>query len=148
MASDLAKNWVTFDQEGVEEKRSGHPTSDPWPISGISSTEFFSRSLSSDSSSFSSMSTSSFESRGSSPTHNSEEGSKYSAFKALQNPAPTDRDDNDISESSASCSMDSKYSVFSSLRECEEKGEYLGWSKKVLGEAMGWSETLKARPSF
>merc|ERR1719222_534737 len=143
MASDLAKNWVTFDQEEVEEKRSVHPPSDPWQISGRQSTELLSRSSSSDSSSFSSLSTSSFDSRGSSPTHNSEEGSKYLAFKALQNPAPTELDDDDISETS-----DSKYSVFSSLRECEEKGEYLGWSKKVLGEAMGWSETLKAKPSF
>ena len=147
----MAKNWVTFDQEDVKEKRSGqsgHPPSDPWPIAAIPATEFLSRSLSSDTSGFSSMSTSSFDSRGSSPTHNSEEDSKYQAFKALQNPTPIELDDDDISEPSSSSSMDSKYSVFSSLRECEEKGEYLGWSKKVLGEAMGWSETLKAKPSF
>ena len=28
----------------------------------------------------------------------------------------------------------SKYSVFDSLRRREEKGDYLGWSKDILGE--------------
>merc|ERR1711955_40714 len=151
MASGLARNWVTFDQEEVTQKSAGILSSDPWPISGISSSAgFLSRPLSSssDSSSVSSMPTSSLDSRGASPLHNSEEDSKYLAFKLLQNPAHSEPDNDDISEPSSSCSMDSKYSVFSSLRECEEKGEYLGWSKKVLGEAMGWSETLKAKPAF
>ena len=149
MASGLAKNWVTFDQEEVTQKSAGLVSSDPWPITGTSSAGFLSRPLSSssDSSSVSSMPTSSIDSRGASPIHHSEEDSKYLAFKLLQNPAHTELENDDISEPSSSSSMDSKYSVFSSLRECEEKGEYLGWSKKVLGEAMGWSETLKAKPA-
>ena len=30
---------------------------------------------------------------------------------------------------------DSKYSVFDSLRQREERGDYLGWSKDILGES-------------
>merc|ERR1711872_257571 len=144
-------NWVTFDEE-ERQKATSLPLSDPWPISGVqsqSSSAFLSASVYSNSSFSSFMSNSTSDSRGTSPTNNPEEDSRYLVFKALRNSAPTQSEEDDTLEPSSSSNSDCKYSVFSNLRECEEKGEYLGWSKKVLGEgSMGWSETLKAKPSF
>merc|ERR1711874_65520 len=155
MASYSAKSWVTFDEEEVAKNDTKNCQSDPWPISGVndhqSSSNILSGSLYSSSSGSSLMSTSSLDSRGMSPTWDPEDTSRYLAFQALQHPAPAQHEEDtpEPYSSSSASSSDSKYSVFTSLRECEEKGEYLGWSKKVLGEgSMGWSETLRAKPAF
>merc|ERR1712106_19412 len=129
MAFSSAKHWVTFDEDVDETK----------------SPSYMSGSLSSVSSGTSFISTSFVDSR---ISNNSEENSGYSAFKNKQTPQ-VETNQEDITEPSlSSCKPDCKYSVFSSLRLCEDKGEYMGWSKKVLGEGvMGWSETLRAKPS-
>ena len=36
-----------------------------------------------------------------------------------------------------------RYSVFDSLRQRERNGEYLGWSRDILGEGQGWSQGLR-----
>merc|ERR1719184_369405 len=150
MASYSTKSWVTFEEE-VAKKDTKICPSNPWPISQVNdhkcSSNILSGSLNSISSGSSLMSSSSLNSQGMSPTHTPEDTSRYLAFQALQHPAPAQHQEEDTPEPSSSSSSDSMYSVFSSLRECEEKGEYLGWSKKVLGEgSMGWSETLRAKP--
>ena len=147
MASSSAKHWVTFDED-VEEKDSRFNYSKLWPISGVDdtkSTSYLPGSLSSVSSGTSFISTSFVDSR---VSNYSEENSGYSAFKNKQTPQEETNQEDITEPSSSSCKSDCKYSVFSSLRLCEDKGEYMGWSKKVLGEGvMGWSETLRAKPS-
>merc|ERR1712055_829743 len=98
-------------------------------------------SLSSLSSSISFTSSSDYFPRESSPTTVPGDTSKYLAFKELQNKA-TEPEEDEASENSSS---DCKFSVFSNMR-----GEYLGWSKKVLGEssALGWSEQIRSKPTL
>merc|ERR1712236_17427 len=138
-------NWVTF-EEGGEDLNTCDTKTKPLSISRLeeqSSTQAMCGSLSSLSSSSSFMSSSDYFSRGSSPTNVPENTSKYLPFKELQSKAnePEEEDDEEIAENSSS---DCKYSVFSNIKE-----EYLGWSKKVLGEssALGWSEHIRSKPT-
>merc|ERR1719369_574680 len=124
------KNWVTFDdEEDGKQNNSKVHQSLPRTIShadGIKSASYLSSSLSSISSASSDNSISSMDTfcRGTSSINTSPD---------LHIPVKSDYS-----------SSDSRYSVFSSLRESEKKGEYLGWSKVVLGEeVMGWSEELR-----
>eukprot|EP00092_Neocalanus_flemingeri_P009235 GFUD01009940.1.p1 GENE.GFUD01009940.1~~GFUD01009940.1.p1 ORF type:complete len:149 (-),score=47.97 GFUD01009940.1:154-600(-) len=148
MASSSIKTWVQFDEEDDGQNRSESPQSKPWPITGFDdqqSSDTMYGSLSSMSSANSFMSTSDSESIEMSSTNKQ---SKYLAFKDVQHPVPETKEAN-TPEPSSHSSTECKYSAFSSLRMCEDKGEYLGWSKKVMGEgAMGWSEQIRAKPSF
>ena len=137
MAYYLAKNnWVTFDEEqdGKENKTKVNQSL-PRNTDGIKSASYLSSSLSSI---FSASSCSSIPSmdtfcRGTSSINTSPDNARYQIDNNLHIPV--------ISDSSSS---DSRYSVFSSVRESEKKGEYLGWSKVVLGEGvMGWSDELR-----
>ena len=76
------------------------------------------------------------ESRGTSPTSKLEENCKYESFQEKQN-----------NETEKEAEQD-KYAALSSLSHSNERGEYLGWSKKVLGEssALGWSEHIRSKP--
>merc|ERR1719369_813394 len=132
-------NWVTFDDEEDEKQNNSKiHQSLPRTIShtdGIKPASFLSSSFSSISSASSYSSISSMDAfcRGTSSISTSPENTKYQIDKNLKIPVRSD-----------SSSSDSRYSVFSSLRESEMKGEYLGWSKVVLGEeVMGWSEELR-----
>ena len=142
MASRDYKNWVTFD----EINQSKH-----WPTSRMDdkkSSQSLAGSFSSTSSGSSFMSASDSDSRGASPKHSSFDNSKYLPFKELES-HPVEQKEDDTPEPFSISPPECKYSVFFSLRMCEDKGKYLGWSKKVLGEGvMGWSETLRAKPSF
>merc|ERR1719312_1119957 len=116
-------NWVTFDDEEVgKQDMIKVYQSMPRTISGadgVKSTSYLSSSLSSISSasSFSSISSMDTFCRGTSPVSTSPDNTRYQ-IKDIQSPLRSDV-----------ASNDSKYSVFSSLRESEKKGEYLGWSK-------------------
>merc|ERR1711915_785899 len=70
---------------------------------------------------------------------------RYSPLKEIQLKVLEEKKkyDEDIETSDSGC----KYSVFSSLRESQDKGVYTGWSNQVLGESkeMGWSETLRGK---
>ena len=96
------------------------------------------------------MSSSESESRGTSPTNSSVDNSKYLQVKELRKVTLDQKDNKNpepfpVPNSTSGC----KYSAFSSLRMSEDKGIYLGWSKKVLGVgAMGWSEHIMAKHSF
>ena len=133
-------NWVTFDDEedGKQDMLKVYQSM-PRTISGtdgMKSASYLSSSLSSISSASSYSSISSMDTfcRGTSSISTSPDNTRYQIVKDLQSPVRSDV-----------ASGDSKYSVFSSLRESEKKGEYLGWSKGVLGEGeMGWSEALRA----
>eukprot|EP00092_Neocalanus_flemingeri_P051386 GFUD01059750.1.p1 GENE.GFUD01059750.1~~GFUD01059750.1.p1 ORF type:complete len:160 (+),score=51.07 GFUD01059750.1:35-481(+) len=148
MASSSIKAWVQFDEEDDGQNISESLQSKPWPSTRLDeqkSSEAMYGSSSSISSSNSFMSTSNSESTEMSSTN---KHSKYSAFKDLQHPVPETKEE-DTPEPSSHSNSDCKYSAFSSLRMCEDKGEYLGWSKKVMGEgAMGWSEQIRAKPSL
>eukprot|EP00091_Calanus_sinicus_P019094 TRINITY_DN4637_c0_g1_i5.p1 TRINITY_DN4637_c0_g1~~TRINITY_DN4637_c0_g1_i5.p1 ORF type:complete len:154 (-),score=42.52 TRINITY_DN4637_c0_g1_i5:20-481(-) len=153
MASRDFKNWVTFDEEIFQQNNNEINQSEPWPTPRMDDKETsysLSGSFSSTSSGSSFMSASDSGSRGTSPTNSSVDDSKYLPFKELERHPVVENEDN----SSESCSIqnsfpDCKYSAFSSLRMSEDRGKYLGWSKKVLGEGvMGWSETLRDKPSF
>eukprot|EP00091_Calanus_sinicus_P018001 TRINITY_DN396_c0_g1_i9.p1 TRINITY_DN396_c0_g1~~TRINITY_DN396_c0_g1_i9.p1 ORF type:complete len:174 (-),score=49.33 TRINITY_DN396_c0_g1_i9:89-550(-) len=153
MASREYKSWVTFDEETLEQNNNKMKHSKPWPTSRLDDREAshsLSGSFSSISSGSSFMSASHSESRGTSPTNTSVDNSKYRPFKELEShPAEQNEDDTPELFSVFNSPPDCKYSVFSSLRMSEDKGEYLGWSKKVLGDGvMGWSETLRAKPSY
>ena len=153
MASRDYKKWVTFDEENSEQSDNEINQSKPWPTSRMEdkkSSQSLAGSLSSTSSGSSFMSASDSDSRGTSPTNSSEDTSKYLPFKELESvPVEQKEDDTPAPSSISNSPPDCKYSVFSSLRMSEDKGKYLGWSKKVLGEGvMGWSETLRAKPSF
>eukprot|EP00092_Neocalanus_flemingeri_P103926 GFUD01133035.1.p1 GENE.GFUD01133035.1~~GFUD01133035.1.p1 ORF type:complete len:150 (+),score=54.82 GFUD01133035.1:22-450(+) len=142
MAPSSIKTWVKFEEEDDGQNiRSESLQSKPWPSTRLDeqkSSEAMYGSSSSISSSNSFMSTSDSES--------TNKQSKYIAFKDLQHPVPETKEE-DTPEPSSHSSIECKYSVFSSLRMCEDKGEYLGWSKKVMGEgAMGWSEQIRAKP--
>ena len=139
MAYYLAKNnWVTFDEEqdGKENKTKVNQSL-PRKISntdGIKSASYLSSSLSSISSASSYSSIPSMDTfcRGTSSINTSPDNTRYQIDKDQHIPVRSD-----------ASKSDSRYSVFSSLRESEKKGEYLGWSKVVLGEGvMGWSEEL------
>ena len=139
MAYYLAKNnWVTFDEEqdGKENKTKVNQSL-PRKISntdGIKSASYLSSSLSSISSASSYSSIPSMDTfcRGTSSINTSPDNTRYQIDKDLH-----------ILVRSDASNSDSRYSVFSSLRESEKKGEYLGWSKVVLGEGvMGWSEAI------
>eukprot|EP00092_Neocalanus_flemingeri_P051387 GFUD01059752.1.p1 GENE.GFUD01059752.1~~GFUD01059752.1.p1 ORF type:complete len:159 (+),score=50.72 GFUD01059752.1:35-478(+) len=147
MASSSIKAWVQFDEEDDGQNISESLQSIPWPSTRLEeqkSSEAMYGSFSSMSSSNSFMSTSDSESTEMSSTNKQ---SKYIAFKDLQHPVPEIKED--TPEPSSHSSPECKYSVFSNLRMCEDKGEYLGWSKKVMGEgAMGWSEQIRAKPSL
>ena len=137
MAYHAAKNdWVTF--EDGEEIMSKTNRSIPRTIpdtDGFKSASYLLSSLSSISSASSYSSISSIDTfcRGTSSLNTSPDNARYQIDNILHIPV--------ISDSSSS---DSRYSVFSSVRESEKKGEYLGWSKVVLGEGMmGWSDELR-----
>ena len=151
MASISNKKWVRFDEEDECRNSSESRQTKPWPISRSEeqkSSETMCGSFSSVSSGNSFMSTIDFESRENSPTNIPGHKSKYLAFEELKNTA-TKPTEEDAPESSSHSNTDCKYSVFASLRQNEDKGEYLGWSKKVLGDgAMGWSDNLRAKPAF
>ena len=141
MASILFKNWVTFDEEHSEIQKSKAWTNSRMEnqqpsLSFPLSTSFIS---SSDS-----------ESRGASPTNSSVDNSKYLPVKDLPKTTVDQKDDKTQKPYPVPNSFnDCKYSAFSSLRISEDKGIYLGWSKKVLGKgAMGWSENIMAKHSF
>ena len=142
-SSRSVNSWVTFDDEQTNIK------SNPWPISGFDdqklpeTTKFGSVSSISSGNSF--MSAFDSDSRGNSPTSQTETHSKYIAFKELQAPT-SETEENTPEPPSTSSNTDCKYSVFSSLKQCQDKGEYLGWSKKVLGDGpLGWSEQIRAK---
>merc|ERR1719233_290937 len=101
---------------------------------GIKSASYLSSSLSSISSasSYSSIPSMDIFCKGTSAINTSPDNTRYQIDKDQHIPVRSD-----------SSKGDSRYSVFSSLRESEKKGEYLGWSKVVLGqEVMGWSEVI------
>merc|ERR1719206_155534 len=112
-------NWVTFDdEEDWKQDTSKVYQSMPRTISGtdgMKSASYLSSSLSSISSASSYSSISSMDTfcRGTSSISTSPDSTRYQ-IKDLQSPVRSDL---------ASC--ESKYSVFSSLRESEKKGEYL-----------------------
>merc|ERR1711970_313801 len=145
MAAINRNNWVTFEEED-EGLNTCDAKTKPLSISRFeeqSSTQTMSGSLSSLSSSSSFMFSSDYFSRDSSPTNVPENTSKYLPFKELQNKAnEPEEEEDEIAENSSS---DCKYSVFSNIKE-----EYLGWSKKVLGEssALGWSEHIRSKPTL
>merc|ERR1739844_204365 len=133
-------NWVQFDEEYSLQTPPARLLSNPWPISCADQKfqEVTPGSFSSVSSSSSSLSICNLmlESRGTSPTSKLEENCKYEAFKDIQN-----------NETEKKAEQD-KYAALSSLSHNNERGEYLGWSKKVLGEssALGWSEHIRSKP--
>ena len=148
MASRDYKNWFTFDEETLEHNNNEINQSKAWPTSRMDDKETsqsLAGSFSSTSSGSSFMSASDSGSRGASPTNSSVENSKYLPFKELDShPVEPKEDDTPEPFSISNSPPDCKYSVLSSLRMSEDKGKYLGWSKKVLGEGvMGWSETLR-----
>merc|ERR1719233_2026890 len=119
-------NWVTF-EDGEEIIGKVHQSlrrkiSD---TDGIKSASYLSSSLSSISSASSYSSIPSMDTffKGTSSINNSLENTRYQIDKDQHIPVGSD-----------AFTSDSRYSVFSSLRESEKKGEYLGWSKVVLGE--------------
>ena len=129
MAYYLAKNnWVTFDEEqdGKENKTKVNQSL-PRNTVGINSSSYLSRSLSSISSASSCSSIPSMDTfcRGTSSINTSPDNTRYQIDKDQHIPVRSD-----------AAKSDSRYSVFSSLRESEKKGEYLGWSKVVLGEGV------------
>ena len=130
-------NWVTF-EDGEEIMNKIHHQSIPKTIpdtDGFKSSNYLSSSLSSISSASSYNSISSMDTfcRGTSSMNTSPDNAKYQIDKNLHIPVRSDFS-----------GSDSRYSVFSSVRESEKKGEYLGWSKVVLGEGvMGWSDELR-----
>ena len=140
MASYLARNWVTFEEEEeyVNQENTGMHQSKPWTISKMNNNQ----SNTYLSGSFSSISSGSTSSRGMSPPNFFEDSSRWVAVKAPETP-PVKHNEEETPELCSNSSSDARYSVFYSLRESERKGEYLGWSKVVMGEgAMGWSESL------
>merc|ERR1719427_2052121 len=147
MAAINRNNWVTF-EEGEEDLNTCDTKTKPLTISRLEeqrSSQTMCGSLSSLSSSSRFTSSSDYFSRDSSPTTVSGNTSKYLAFKELQNKATEPEEDDEEEEASENSSSDCKYSVFSNMR-----GEYLGWSKKVLGEssALGWSEQIRSKPTL
>merc|ERR1712098_239076 len=146
MTSYSDNNWVTFD----DEKDGNLPIETnkkclPWEILETENT----RNLSFLSSSFSSLSSgsncasissSAASSRGISPINTLKDSPTNQMFTDLQ--IPEHSAEENISEPG------SRYSVFSSVRDSEKKGEYLGWSQELLGiGVMGWSEKLLASHS-
>jgi hypothetical protein len=143
MASLLFQNWVTFDEDHSEIlqsktwtnlKKENQQQSQSFPFLP----------------SFSIISPSDSEARGTSPTNSSVDNSKYQPVKELHK-TTVDQKDDKIQEPFPvpNSFTDCKYSAFSSLTMSEDKGIYLGWSKKVLGEGtMGWSENIMAKHSF
>merc|ERR1719233_1857186 len=136
MAYHKKKNdWVTF-EDGEEIIGKVHQSL-PRKISdtdGIKSSSYLSSSLSSISSASSYSSIPSMDTffKGTSLINSSLDNTRYQIDKVQHIPVRSD-----------TSKSDSRYSVFSSLRESEKKGEYLGWSKVVLGEeVMGWSEVI------
>merc|ERR1719233_1722566 len=128
-------NWVTF-EDGEEIIGMVHQSL-PRKLSdtdSIKSASYLSSSLSSISSasSYSSIPSMDTSFKGTSSINTSPDNTRYQIDKDQQIPWRSD-----------ASKSDSRYSVFSSLRESEKKGEYLGWSKVVLGEeVMGWSEVI------
>merc|ERR1719347_1862476 len=124
MTSYSANNWVTFD----DEKDGNLPIETnkkclPWEILETESTRnssFLSSSFSSLSSgpNCASISSSAASSRGISPINTLMDSPTDQMFRDLQIPEHS-------TEESAL-----RYSVFSSVRDSEKKGEYLGWSKE------------------
>ena len=150
MASRDLKKWVTFDEETLEQNDNETNQSKPWPTSRMDDKRSSLSLAGSFSSGSSFMSASDSDSRGASPKHSSFDNSKYLPFKELEShPVEQKEDDTPEPFSISNSPPECKYSVFFSLRMSEDKGKYLGWSKKVLGEGvMGWSETLRVNPSF
>ena len=144
MAGNSRENWIQFDEENDDQKTNEIGQSKPWPISSLDDKKFINVSSGSVTSISSDSSFMSIESE----SEPREDNSKYLAFKALET-TDTETKEEDNPESYSDSNTDCKYSVFSSLRLCEDKGEYLGWSKKVLGEGiMSWSEQIRAKPAF
>merc|ERR1712098_1027473 len=146
MTSYSANNWVTFDDEKdgnlpIETNKK----SLPWVVSETESTRhssFLSSSFSSLSSgsNCASISSSAAYSRGISPINTLKDSPTDQMFTDLQIP------EHSIEENIPD--PGERYSVFSSVRDLEKKGEYLGWSKELLGiGVMGWSEKLLASHS-
>merc|ERR1712243_205217 len=146
MTSYSANNWVTFD----DEKDGNLPIETtknyfPWAMLETESTRHTSlmsgsfSSLSSGSN-CASISTSAASSRGISPINTLMETPTDQMFTDLQIP--------ELSAEENIPEAGTRYSVFSSVRASERKGEYLGWSKELLGMGvMGWSEKLLAKHS-
>merc|ERR1719317_628974 len=107
-------NWVTFDAEedGKQDMLKVYQSM-PRTISGTDGINSLS-SISS-ASSYSSISSMDTFCRGTSSISTSPDNTRYQIVKDLQSPVRSDL-----------ANSDSKYSVFSSLRESEKKGEYLG----------------------
>merc|ERR1712168_415284 len=116
-------NWVTFEDD--KEIISQVHQSLPRKISdtdGIKSASYLSSSLSSISSASSYSSIPSMDTfcEGTSSMNPSPDNTRYKIDQDLYVPVRSDSSKSD---------SDSRYSVFSSLRESEKKGGYLGWSK-------------------
>merc|ERR1711872_19419 len=146
MTSYSANYWVTFDDEKdgklqIETNKKCFP----WAMLETKSTRHTSlmsgsfSSLSSGSN-CASISSSAASSRGISPINTLMESPSDQMFTDLQ--IPEHSAEENIPEAGT------RYSVFSSVRASERKGEYLGWSKELLGMGvMGWSEKLLAKHS-
>merc|ERR1719233_1911282 len=119
-------NWVTFeDGEDITGKVHQSLSRTILDTDGIKSASYLSSSLSSISSksSYSSILSMDTFCKGAPSINTSPDNTRNQIYKDQHIPVRSD-----------ASKSDSRYSVFSSLRESEKKGEYLGWSKVVLGE--------------